>query len=1100
MSKFNFDEISDKSKEGLAQDLLNQVFGLDLQPFSAKGKKGPDLWQNQANSPAPDVVASILGQTKITETFRLLKKMELHVQELKPLSYLLVAFSRVHQNIANQLNAYMQKLIAGKFEVFDLGWIETELYKYPDIQEKWGVKLIEERSGSKQQADNSFTEGSIVDSYKKVRSNITSAFEINDPKEVRKIAAIENLILHRSSDYYWWLNVTQDRLIIEDFNVDSIYNEDVVFSNLDIKSDLYNLHPGDLVIGFQASPNREVKGLFEVYEIYPQRNQVHFKLLYKFTRAVSRKKLEQLPNFDLLLLNSEKLQGNLWRVHRSVFEEIINSTELSISTPFLAEDEIEHEITKHIKNKIKLTGFDNDVAYSTKDLLDIENDIRAFALLLASRQVQPPLAIALLGPWGSGKSFFMQQLSKRIDELSVNQAFVEDVDPDVKNDEEPFCKGIAQIKFNAWSYLDANLWAGLVASIFEKLDEYITNSSKGKNAKLEIRQKLSEKLEILSTEKKITTNEKEELQKQKQETQTKIDELKQSKQDLLDEVANKNLKVIIDNVRKKVALEDEIKVQLNKYGISKERINELSPDVLYKELTSWVTFYENLSSFSWRYILAFFFSTLVLLFVWFNPWGLVSNFIDETARHITIFFSIVGPVFAKFHQSYKNFRKLIQPVIDYKNRYNQELEEAKFNYDQRLQLLETQIKEKSSEMLLAQSKLNRIDQEITDLEYTLNHFVAKRAFYNFIKRRNGDKTYEAHLGLISIIRKDFETLSELFRDIEVDVKARQEVQNEQKDKKKEHDELTKLFKKPLDRIILYIDDLDRCTDTKVLEVIQAVHLLMAFPLFNVVVGIDKRCVYNALNYKQQAPNNFDSPGEREEIKPDEYLEKIFQIPFQLKDATEHDAQNMVKEILKNQIETSTQVEKLTSEELKALQSELESQEIKQVSDNEFQKVIEALQENSEPGSNDGAKGSRIHPKDLRISNKEYELLQQIICLVGNTPRTIKRFINIYRIIRAHEQLRYDEIKQNEEFLAIMFVLAVNLGKYREQAHFLFKEFDSKPDKQLSDFLERSNQIKIIIEKNSHISELLNYTGSQFNAHVPFVRRFSFGGVSKTANK
>ncbi len=35
----------------------------------------------------------------------------------------------------------------------------------------------------------------------------------------------------------------------------------------------------------------------------------------------------------------------------------------------------------------------------------------------------------------------------------------------------------------------------------------------------------------------------------------------------------------------------------------------------------------------------------------------------------------------------------------------------------------------------------------------------------------------------------------------------------------------------VNRIVLYIDDLDRCEPDKVAKVLQAVHLLLAFPLF-----------------------------------------------------------------------------------------------------------------------------------------------------------------------------------------------------------------------------------------------------------------------------
>ena len=45
---------------------------------------------------------------------------------------------------------------------------------------------------------------------------------------------------------------------------------------------------------------------------------------------------------------------------------------------------------------------------------------------------------------------------------------------------------------------------------------------------------------------------------------------------------------------------------------------------------------------------------------------------------------------------------------------------------------------------------------------------------------------------------------------------------------------------PIERIILYIDDLDRCPPKRVVEVLEAVHLLLAFDLFVVVVAVDAR--------------------------------------------------------------------------------------------------------------------------------------------------------------------------------------------------------------------------------------------------------------------
>ena len=41
----------------------------------------------------------------------------------------------------------------------------------------------------------------------------------------------------------------------------------------------------------------------------------------------------------------------------------------------------------------------------------------------------------------------------------------------------------------------------------------------------------------------------------------------------------------------------------------------------------------------------------------------------------------------------------------------------------------------------------------------------------------------------------------------------------------------------MQRIVLYVDDLDRCPSDRVVELLEAVHLLLAFALFVVVVGV-----------------------------------------------------------------------------------------------------------------------------------------------------------------------------------------------------------------------------------------------------------------------
>ena len=87
---------------------------------------------------------------------------------------------------------------------------------------------------------------------------------------------------------------------------------------------------------------------------------------------------------------------------------------------------------------------------------------------------------------------------------------------------------------------------------------------------------------------------------------------------------------------------------------------------------------------------------------------------------------------------------------------------------------------------------------------------------DFIRQRFQSADYTSQLGVISRARKDFEQLTTLLAQV----------------RKLSEDELKSGAKQELllpriDRIILYVDDLDRCPEEKVVDVLQAVHLLLA---------------------------------------------------------------------------------------------------------------------------------------------------------------------------------------------------------------------------------------------------------------------------------
>jgi hypothetical protein len=167
----------------------------------------------------------------------------------------------------------------------------------------------------------------------------------------------------------------------------------------------------------------------------------------------------------------------------------------------------------------------------------------------------------------------------------------------------------------------------------------------------------------------------------------------------------------------------------------------------------------------------------------------------------------------------------------------------------------------------ARHTLHDAEERMKALKAELAELAPGRQLIRFLKDRASADDYRRHLGLVSLVRRDFEQLSLLL------TRA-----TETKD-----DTLPQI-----DRIVLYIDDLDRCRADRVIEVLEAVHLLLAFPLFAVVVAVDPRWLRQSLLDRYPRLLGGASDAGRGKVRrlvrpatPQDYLEKVFQVPFHL---------------------------------------------------------------------------------------------------------------------------------------------------------------------------------------------------------------------------
>ena len=102
------------------------------------------------------------------------------------------------------------------------------------------------------------------------------------------------------------------------------------------------------------------------------------------------------------------------------------------------------------------------------DRLGIATEVNAIAEAVALKDLEPPMVVGVTGGWGTGKSFVLHLIEKRIQEIRCepipDQAAAEDF---------PFVGHPYLIRFDAWTYAKGNLWASLMQKIFVDLDRQI---------------------------------------------------------------------------------------------------------------------------------------------------------------------------------------------------------------------------------------------------------------------------------------------------------------------------------------------------------------------------------------------------------------------------------------------------------------------------------------------------------------------------------------------------------------------------------------------------------------------------------------------------
>jgi hypothetical protein len=311
----------------------------------------------------------------------------------------------------------------------------------------------------------------------------------------------------------------------------------------------------------------------------------------------------------------------------------------------------------------------------------------------------------------------------------------------------------------------------------------------------------------------------------------------------------------------------------------------------------------------------------------------------------------------------------------------------------------------------AQSRVDDAEVRVKDLEGNLAEFEPGTQVLRFLKDRSTSTTYTTQLGLVSLIRRDFERLSDLLqqREARIDRWRSEELERLRSSatlgsrQRRRARVITPPDEVPIDRIVLYIDDLDRCKPSRVVEVLEAVHLLLAFRLFVVVVAVDPRWLRRCL--EDQYPEllsavGVDGASQRQDgldrtSTPQDYLEKIFQIPFYLRPIRDDGFIALVKEL----VGADVAPESVLDPSAASSDSDGSTQVDRQPGDPTSGPAQPAATNGRTTTADSSSDPGVLEIDRLTFTTWEVEDMENVSPLF-RTPRSAKRFLNTYRLVRS----------------------------------------------------------------------------------------------------
>jgi hypothetical protein len=670
---------------------------------------------------------------------------------------------------------------------------------------------------------------------------------------------------------------------------------------------------------------------------------------------------------------------------------------------------------------VALLQADDPWASETEDCTGATSEADAFAAMVAAQEFRPPLAVGVFGDWGSGKSFFMRLLYDAIEKIPKRSERTR-VAGGVS-----FYQHVVQIRFNAWHYAETDLWASLVDHIFTSLNRWAEANRSPKAA-----EKLFDRL---TTARRLTVEAAETLIQRRRESTDAAAKLAKANRDLIQrrEMAERAPRAHASAALKAIISHQAMKTKLDEAGenLGFGKLSESATDLraagaaLDGELSRYALFRSGLlrgvASPIVVGLVALSTMAIPTLLVW-----LAARWENPGAELGAAVSGLVAPLALAFGWAARKTEAALGVVREFRAKLDSQIEadvaQDRANVDSKraeLAAAEAAVREATETLRLA-------NERAAEAARDYNGDSGRGRVLRFVRDRVADGDYAKHLSFVATIRKDFEELSRLMTAdpdqaeeaeavraahqarIEQLIEQNKDLLDEAEQRKmRETFAVEDVAPAVFERIVLYIDDLDRCPPDQVVTVLQAIHLLLTFPLFVVFVAVDVRWLRESLikRYPGQL-GHYDADAR---ATASDYLEKIFQIPYWVRPMGLENTRAILHDRMGPE-----EPENVSVGAAVAITPGTPSGKTPTTARKPSTKATEkALDEPPRAVS-------------LRLTPNERRFINDMAAILDGLPRRTLRFINTYRIIKGSLGGRELDLLEQRGFKALIALLAIGI--------------------------------------------------------------------------